>query len=98
MRVTEATPDELVVAMTLVPVVVPFDSVPAEVVNRMLAPVLVNPVGMEVSVTARGCDRAVPALPDWLLPPVRLSVAAGLPTTIHPPCVCVDVPSLPVTV
>ncbi len=97
-RVTEAIPDPLVWAITLVPLVVPLESVPAEVVNKMPAPVLVKPEGMEDSVTASDCGRAVPALPDWLLPPVTASVAAGLPTTIHPPCVWVDVPSLPVTV
>lgn len=41
--VTDATPEELVVAITFAPLVVPFDSVPAEVVNRMPAPVLVPP-------------------------------------------------------
>ena len=48
------------------------------------------------SVTVRGCDSAVPAPLDWLLPD-WVSVAAGLPTTIHPPCVCIAVPSAPVT-
>ena len=62
--VTEAVPDELVVAITRVPVVVPLESVPAEVVNRMPAPVFVKPDGMEASVTASDCERAVPALPD----------------------------------
>ncbi len=39
LRVTEATPEELVVAMTLVPVVAPKVRVPAEVVKRIPAPV-----------------------------------------------------------
>src|ERR1700738_4694972 len=51
-RVTDAVPEEFVVAITLVPLVVPFESVPAMVVNRMPAPVLVNPDGTEVSITA----------------------------------------------
>ena len=42
-RVTEAVPDELVWAITLVPLVVPLESVPAEVVNRMPAPLAVPP-------------------------------------------------------
>ena len=85
-------------AITLLPLVVPLESVPAEVVNRMPAPVVVKPDGAELSVTVSDCARAVPALPDWLLPPVTASVAAGWPTTIQPPSVWVDVPSLPVTV
>ena len=97
-RVTEAVPEVLVVAITLVPLAVPFESVPAEVVNRISAPLAVKPEGIEDSVTESDCNRAVPALPDWLLPPVMASVAAGLPTTIHPPSVCFDVPSVPVTV
>ena len=53
-RVTEATPDELVVAMTLAPDVVPFDRVPAEVVNRMPAPMATPPdwPGARVTVSA----------------------------------------------
>jgi len=95
--VTEAVPDELVWAMTLVPFVVPLESVPADVVNRMPAPPAEPPDWPGVNVTVRGCDRAVPALPDWLLPDWA-SVAGGFPTTIHPPWVWVAVPSLPVTV
>ena len=97
-RATDAVPEEFVWAITLVPAVVPLDSVPAEVVKSMLAPVAVKPDGMEDSVTASDCERAVPALPDWLLPPDTANVAAGLPTTIHPPSVWVEVPSVPVTV
>ena len=96
-KVTEATPDELVCAITLFPLVVPLESEPAEVVNRMPAPVAEPPDWPGLSVTVRGWDRAVPTLPDWLLPD-EVSVAAGLPTTIHPPWVWVAVPSLPVTV
>ena len=96
-KVTEAVPDELVWPMTLVPFVVPLESVPADVVNRMAAPPAEPPDWPGVNVTVRGCDRAVPALPDWLLPDWA-SVAGGFPTTIHPPWVWVAVPSLPVTV
>ena len=78
--------------------VVPLESEPADVVNRTLAPVTVKPVGREESVTASGCASAVPAVPVWLLPDLMANAAAGLPTTIHPPSVWVDVPSLPVTV
>ena len=35
---TDATPDELVIAITFAPLVVPFDNVPALVLNNMLAP------------------------------------------------------------
>ena len=96
-RVTEAVPDPLVRAITLLPLVVPLESVPAEVVNRMPAPLAEPPDWPGVNVTVRGCGKAVPALPDWLLPDWA-SVAGGLPTTIQPPCVWVAVPSLPVTV
>ena len=64
LRVTEATPEEFVVAMIMVPVVAPFDRVPAEVENRMLAPVFVKPGGSELGVTVSGCGKVVPALPD----------------------------------
>ena len=67
-RVTDAVPEELVWAITLVPVVVPLESVPDEVVNSMLAPVAVKPDWPGFSVTIRGCDSVVATLPDWLLP------------------------------
>ena len=86
-RVTEAVPDELVVAMTLLPDVVPLDSVPAEVVNRMPAPVALPPDWPGARVTVRAFERAVPAVPVRLLPPVMVRVAGGLPTTIQPPWV-----------
>ena len=38
-RLTEAVPEELVSAITLVPLAVPLESVPADVVKRMPAPV-----------------------------------------------------------
>jgi hypothetical protein len=63
-RVTEATPDELVVAITLLPLDVPLESVPAEVVKRMPAPEAAPPDWPGVSVTVKGCARAAPALPD----------------------------------
>ena len=95
--VTEATPDPFVTAITEVPLVVPFDSDPAVVVNRMLAPAAAPPDCPGASVTVSGWASADPALPDCPLP-VWVSVAGGLPTTIQPPSVCVAVPSLPVTV
>lgn len=98
-RVTEALPDEFVWAITLVPLVVPLESVPAEVVNRTPAPFVVKVVpAAGVSVTVSGCARAVPMLPVWLLPDWLANLPAGWPTTIHPPCVCGEMPSLPVTV
>jgi hypothetical protein len=63
-RVTEATPEELVSAITLVPLVVPLKSVPADVVNRMPAPVADPPDRPGESVTVKGCANAVPATPD----------------------------------
>lgn len=95
--VTEATPELSVIAITLGPLLVPFESVPALVLNRMLAPVFVPPDEPGSSVTVSGFARAVPAAPDCPLP-VCVNVAGGFPTTIHPPLVCVAVPSLPVTV
>ena len=63
-RVTEATPEELVSAITLVPLVVPLESVPADVVNRMPAPFADPPDWPGESVTVNGCVKAVPATPD----------------------------------
>ena len=91
-KVTEATPEELVVPITLVPLVVPLESVPAEVVNKIPAPVA-EPPGLSVTLSVS----VAPGAPDWLLP-VCVSVAGGLPTTIQPPLVCVAALSLPVTV
>lgn len=95
-KVTEATPDEFVTAITFEPVVVPLESDPALVVNKMLAPDALPPDCPAVNVTVSG--RVVPTPPVWLSPLVFAKLAAGLPTTIHPLCVCVTVPSLPVTV
>ena len=61
--VTAAIPAELVVAITLLPVVVPFESVPAEAENKILAPVLFNPDWPGSSITVRDCASAEPALP-----------------------------------
>src|SRR5208282_1077647 len=95
--VTDATPEEFVTAITALPLVVPLESDPALVVNRMLAPGAAPPDCPGFSVTVSGCANAVPALPDCPLPEV-VKVAGGLPTTIQPPSVCVTVPSFPVTV
>ena len=84
--VTEATPDELVVAITLLPLVVPLERVPAEVVKKMPAPEAVPPDEPGLSVTVSGAESVVPRVPDCPLPLV-VSVAGGLPTMIHPPCV-----------
>ena len=94
---TEAVPDEFVIAITLLPLEVPLESVPAEVVNKMPAPLADPPDWPGETVTVNGKVSAAPALPVWLLPDC-VSIAAGFPTTIHPPCVWVTVPSLPVTV
>lgn len=60
-RVTDAVPDALVVAITLVPLLVPFDSMPAAVVNRIAVPAAEALDGPGFTETVRGCDRAVPA-------------------------------------
>lgn len=60
-NVTEATPDELVIAMTLLPLVIPLETVPAEVVNSTLAPASERPEGTLESVTLSACGRVVPA-------------------------------------
>jgi hypothetical protein len=44
-RVTEAIPDELVVAITLLPLVVPLKRVPAEVVKKRSRPWLKSRTG-----------------------------------------------------
>ena len=67
-RVTEAVPAELVSAITLVPIVVPLESVPAEAVKRMPAPVAEPPDWPGANVTVRGCGKAEPAPADWLFP------------------------------
>lgn len=61
---TEAAPDEFVVAIRLVPLVVPLESEPADVVRRMPVPDAEPPDRPGDKVTVSGCDRAVPALPD----------------------------------
>jgi hypothetical protein len=63
-NVTEATPEAFVVAITLVPLVVPFESVPADVVNSMPAPVTVPPDCPGLIVTVKGLAKAVPAAAD----------------------------------
>ncbi len=42
-NVTDATPEEFVVAIMLVPLVVPLESVPTDVVNRIAAPLAEPP-------------------------------------------------------
>lgn len=84
---TDATPELFVTAITFEPLLVPLEREPALVVNRMLAPVLVPPDWPGVKVTVSACGNTLPALADWLLPLVLAKVAAGLPTTIHPPWV-----------
>lgn len=83
-NVTVATPEELAVAITLLPLVVPLESAPAEVENNTLAPEFLNPEDPGFSVTVRGCTSAVPADPVWLFLALAVSVPAGFPTTIHP--------------
>ena len=95
-NVTDATPEALVVARTFLPLLVPFESEPAEVVKKMPAPDFYSPDKPGLRVTVSGEESVVPWVPDCPLPLV-VSVAAGLPTTIQPPWV-VTVPSLPVTV
>ena len=98
--VTDATPELLVVAITLEPVVVPFDRVPALVLKNMLAPLagFAPPELPDASVTASATGKVVACVPVWLFPPVIIRLAAGLPTTIHPPWVWVAAPSFPVAV
>ena len=68
LNVTEAVPEEFVVAITLLPLEVPFESVPADVVNRIPAPLADPPDWPGETVTVKGKLSAVPALPVWLLP------------------------------
>ena len=51
---TEATPELLVTAITLAPVVVPFESVPPVVLKNTLAPVFVPPEEPAERVTVNG--------------------------------------------
>lgn len=97
-KVTDATPELFVTAMTFAPLLVPFDTVPAVAVNSTLAPVFVPRDCPGFNVTVKATGSVVPTLPVCPSPPLFVNVAAGFPTTIHPPCVCVTVPSLPVTV
>ena len=59
-KVTDATPEELVVAITLLPLLVPFESVPAVVVKKILAPEAKVPDEPGDSVIVRGCESVVP--------------------------------------
>jgi hypothetical protein len=82
------TPEPLVTSISFVPLVVPSESVPPLVaVNRTLAPVFVPPDEPADSVTVNGVGKVVPFIPVCPPPVVFASVAAGLPTTIHPPSV-----------
>ncbi len=74
----------LVTAMTFEPLVIPFDSDPPSVENRTLPPASEPPDDPAARVTVNGFASAVPAVPVWPLP-VVVNVAAGFPTTIHPP-------------
>ena len=96
--VTDATPELLVTAIIFEPLVVPFESEPALVVKRMLAPALPPPDVPAVNVTVKGTGSVLPGDPVCASPSVLANVAAGFPTTIHPPCVCVALLSFPVTV
>jgi len=84
-RVTEATPDPFVTAITLAPLVVPLESDPALVVNSMLAPVFVPPDEPAERVTVKEFGSRVPFVPDCPSPLLAENVAAGFPMTIHPP-------------
>jgi hypothetical protein len=77
-------PELLVTAITLEPLAVPFDSVPLSVENRTLPPASEAPDDPAARVTIKGFASTVPAVPVWPLP-VVVNVAAGFPTTIHPP-------------
>ena len=77
-------PELFVTAITCVPLVVPFDSKPALVENKTLAPASDPPDDPAAKVTVNGFASSLPAVPDWPLPLV-VNVAAGLPTTIQPP-------------
>ena len=84
--------------MTFAPLLLPFDNVPAVAVNKTLAPVFVPPDCPGFNVTVKAAGSVVPTPPVCPSPPLFVNVAAGFPTTIHPPCVCVTIPSVPVTV
>jgi len=94
-RVTDAMPELFVTAITFEPLLVPVESDPALAVNRMLAPVLLPPDEPGVSVTVRGVGSVLPLGPVCTSPLVLANVAAGLPTTIHPPWVWVAPLSVP---
>ena len=81
--VTDATPEEFVVAITLLPLLVPLESVPAFVLNKMLAPEAKVPDEPGDRVMVRGCERVVPRAAVCPLP-VEVTEAGGLPTTIQP--------------
>src|SRR4051812_43971385 len=93
-RVTLATPELLVTAITLDPenIFFPlpdatFVSDPALVMKNTLAPPADPPDEPGAMVTARLIGSTVPAVPVWPSPPVFASEAAGFPTTIQPLCV-----------
>ena len=89
-KVTLATPEPLVTAITFDPLndfsdpTCTFASEPALVVKKTLAPAALPPDCPTPRVTDK--FSVVPAAPVWLSP-VLLKVAAGLLTTIHPCCV-----------
>ena len=62
--VTDATPDALVVAITFGPLVVPFDRVPALVLNSMLAPLagFAPPELPGARLTASATGKVVPCI------------------------------------
>jgi hypothetical protein len=82
-RVTEAMPELLVTATTLLPLVVPFESNPALAVNKTLPPAAEPPDAPGARVTVNKFANVLPALPDCPLP-VVVNEAAGFPTTIQP--------------
>lgn len=98
--VTDAPPEPSVIAITLDPLVVPLDRVPALVLNNMLAPLagFAPPELPGARLRVRDTGKVVPRAPVWLFPAVIVRPAGGLPTMIQPPWVCVAPASVPVTV
>ena len=88
-NVADATPKLLVTATTLTPLFVPFETDPADAVNNTLAPFFAPPDDPGFNVTVNAVGSAVPFDPVCPSPAVLVSVAAGFPTTIQPPCACV---------
>ena len=90
-RVTLATPEPFVSAITLDPVNIfspfPVETVvsdPALVVKKTLAPVAVPPDDPGLKVTVSTTGKAVPTVPVCASPAVFASVAAGLVTSTQP--------------